>query len=200
MPASGRHLRSPEAAQAAVDDSQLRANLRRATRTIRPNGTGSWPSSRTSRNCGAARAAIKDDALGRLNDSLGQLEEQVTARGGHVHFARHAADANRVVTRLVRETGADEVVKVKSMTTAEIGLNEALQAAGIRASETDLAELIVQLGADLPSHIVVPAIHRNRAEIRSTTPRAHGRPRSGRPRRDERRPGPTGRRGKSPSA
>ena len=66
----------------------------------------------------------------------------------------------------MQATGADEVVKVKSMATQEIGLNEALEAAGIAAWETDLAELIVQLGHDQPSHILVPAIHRNRAEIR----------------------------------
>jgi L-lactate dehydrogenase complex protein LldF len=70
------------------------------------------------------------------------------------------------VTRLVQATGADEVVKVKSMATQEIGLNEALEAAGIAAHETDLAELIVQLGDDKPSHILVPAIHKNRSEIR----------------------------------
>ncbi len=67
---------------------------------------------------------------------------------------------------LVRATGSSEVVKVKSMATQEIELNEALEAAGIDAWETDLAELIVQLGDDLPSHILVPAIHRNRSEVR----------------------------------
>ena len=83
-----------------------------------------------------------------------------------MHWARDADEANRIVTDLVRATGATEVVKVKSMATQEIGLNDALQAAGIAAVETDLAELIVQLGHDQPSHIVVPAIHRNRSEIR----------------------------------
>ena len=83
-----------------------------------------------------------------------------------VHWARDAAEANRIVADLVSATGAAEVVKVKSMATQEIGLNEALAAAGITALETDLAELIVQLGQDRPSHILVPAIHRNRAEIR----------------------------------
>jgi L-lactate dehydrogenase complex protein LldF len=76
------------------------------------------------------------------------------------------SEANRIVTDLVRATGASEVVKVKSMATQEIGLNEALEQAGIAAFETDLAELIVQLGHDKPSHILVPAIHRNRTEIR----------------------------------
>ncbi|MDP9116381.1 MAG: lactate utilization protein, partial [Actinomycetota bacterium] len=91
---------------------------------------------------------------------------QVTARGGTVHWARDADEANRIVLELVQATGAREVVKVKSMATQEIGLNEALEAAGIVATETDLAELIVQLGHDKPSHILVPAIHRNRSEIR----------------------------------
>jgi len=67
---------------------------------------------------------------------------------------------------VVRATGQTEVVKVKSMATQEIGLNEALEVHGIEALETDLAELIVQLGHDRPSHILVPAIHRNRTEIR----------------------------------
>ena len=104
--------------------------------------------------------------MARLDEHLVALEEQVTARGGTVHWARDANEANAIVTRLVQATGADEVVKVKSMATQEIGLNEALEAAGITAHETDLAELIVQLGEDKPSHILVPAIHKNRAEIR----------------------------------
>ncbi len=83
-----------------------------------------------------------------------------------MHWAADADEANRIVLDLVRATGADEVVKVKSMATQEIGLNEYLEANGIAAIETDLAELIVQLGHDRPSHILVPAIHRNRSEIR----------------------------------
>ena len=114
----------------------------------------------------AAGAAIKDDTLAHLGDYLCQLEERVQAHGGTVHWARDATEANRIVTDLVRATGSDAVVKVKSMATQEIGLNAALAAAGISATETDLAELIVQLGHDNPSHILVPAIHRNRSEIR----------------------------------
>jgi L-lactate dehydrogenase complex protein LldF len=104
--------------------------------------------------------------MAELPELLIRLEEQVTARGGTVHWARDAAEANRIVTDLVRATGETEVVKIKSMATQEIGLNEALEAAGIAAVETDLAELIVQLAGDMPSHILVPAIHRSRTEIR----------------------------------
>ena len=156
----------PVAARAAVADTQLRRNLGNATATIRAKRArvvGEVPDWAELR---AAGAAIKDSVLARLDELLVQLEESVTARGGTVHWARDAAEANAIVTSLVQATGADEVVKVKSMATQEIGLNEALEAAGIAAWETDLAELIVQLGHDTPSHILVPAIHRNRAEIR----------------------------------
>jgi L-lactate dehydrogenase complex protein LldF len=169
------HLRGrpfPEAARSALADTQLRRNIGNATATIRAKRArvvGEVPDWAALR---AAGAAIKDDTLARLPELLVQLESAVTARGGVVHWARDAAEANRIVTGLVQATGADEVVKVKSMATQEIGLNEALLEAGIAAWETDLAELIVQLGHDTPSHILVPAIHRNRAEIREIFLRA----------------------------
>ncbi|HET8683784.1 MAG TPA: lactate utilization protein B, partial [Micromonosporaceae bacterium] len=114
----------------------------------------------------AAGAAIKDDVLARLPELLEQFEAAASRAGARVHWARDAGEACRVVTNLVRATGATEVVKVKSMATQEVGLNEALEAAGITAVETDLAELIVQLAGDTPSHILVPAIHYNRRQIR----------------------------------
>ena len=85
-----------------------------------------------------------------------------------MHWARDGAEANAIVASIAREHGTDEVIKVKSLATDEIGMNEALEAEGIHALETDLAELIVQLApGDKQSHILVPAIHRNRAEIRT---------------------------------
>ncbi|GAA2402881.1 LutB/LldF family L-lactate oxidation iron-sulfur protein [Streptomyces glaucosporus] len=156
----------PEAAAPATRNTRLRGNLRHATGTIRAKRAkavaelSDWDALR------AAGAAIKDRTLRHLDRYLEQLEESVTAAGGTVHWAADAAEANRIVAGLVKATGEREVVKVKSMATQEIGLNEALEAEGIRAYETDLAELIVQLGRDLPSHILVPAIHRNRGEIR----------------------------------
>ncbi|MGY1774000.1 LutB/LldF family L-lactate oxidation iron-sulfur protein [Blastococcus sp. SYSU D00813] len=156
----------PDAARDALRDGQLRANLGHATTTIRGKRAGvvaevpDWAQLRE------AGRALKAATMARLDEHLEELERQVTSRGGTVHWARDAVEANEIVTRLVRATGADEVVKVKSMATQEIGLNEALEAAGIEALETDLAELIVQLGEDRPSHILVPAIHKNRSEIR----------------------------------
>jgi len=164
------HLRGdesfPDAARKALRDGQLRANLGHATATIRAKRAavvGEVPDWEQLRQAGKA---IKTATMARLDEHLQELERQVTARGGTVHWARDANEANAIVTRLVQATGADEVVKVKSMATQEIGLNEALEAAGITPHETDLAELIVQLGHDSPSHILVPAIHKNRAEIR----------------------------------
>ncbi|MFK0296102.1 lactate utilization protein B [Streptomyces sp. NPDC090442] len=165
----------PRAAAVSTRDTRLRANLTHATHTIRDKRAGAVAELDDWAQLRAAGAAIKDRTLRHLDHYLERLEEAVTAAGGRVHWAADADEANRIVTRLVRETGEREVVKVKSMATQEIGLNEALAQAGIRAYETDLAELIVQLGDDLPSHILVPAIHRNRGEIRDIFRREMGR-------------------------
>ena len=164
----------PVAARKALADDQLRTNLRRATTTIRTKRASAVAERDDWESLRLAGAAIKDEVLRDLPALLIQLEGQVTTAGGTVHWARDAAEANAIVARIVRDHGAREVVKVKSMTTQEIELNEALATEGIDAWETDLAELIVQLGRDLPSHILVPAIHRNRSEIRDIFRREMG--------------------------
>ena len=169
-PAGVGHLRGdepfPVAARRALANPQLRRNLAKATATIRAKRArvvGELPDWEELREAGRA---IKAHTMANLAGYLERLESEFIARGGIVHWARDAVEANRIVTGLVQATGATEVVKVKSIVTDEIGLNEALAGAGITAVETDLAELIVQLGDDRPSHFLVPAIHRNRAEIR----------------------------------
>ena len=156
----------PQAAKAALADGQLRANLGRATSTIRAKRAAVVAEVPDWEELRAAGAAIKDAVLADLDTLLLQLEDAVTRAGGTVHWARDAGEANAIVTQLVQAAGATEVVKVKSMVTQEIGLNEALADKGIAAWETDLAELIVQLDNDKPSHILVPAIHKNRTQIR----------------------------------
>jgi L-lactate dehydrogenase complex protein LldF len=155
----------PENAAEAVNDSQLRRNVRKATATIRERRAGlvaETPDWQALRHAGAA---IKDDVLHHLDAYLDQFERNATKHGAHVHYARDAEEATATVADLIRRTGHTEVIKVKSMATQEIGLVHALKTAGITAHETDLAELIIQLSNDRPSHIVVPALHRNRAEI-----------------------------------
>ena len=156
----------PEAARVELANVQLRTNLRNATDTIqakRAKVVDELPDWEELREAGKA---IKTDVLGHLDEYLLQFEAAVEAAGGQVHWARDAAEANAAVVEVARTHGVDEVVKVKSLTTDEIGLNAALAEAGIHALETDLAELILQLDGDWSSHILVPAIHRNRAEIR----------------------------------
>jgi len=156
----------PAAARRSLADSQLRANLARATSTIRDKRGRAVDEVPDWEELREAGAGIKDAALLRLDSVLETLEASVTAAGGQVHWAKDGIEACSIVASLARSHGVDEVVKVKSIATDEIDLNANLAANGIHALETDLAELIIQLDDDFPSHILVPAIHRNRAEIR----------------------------------
>src|ERR1035441_7149802 len=148
----------PEAAATALQDSQLRRNLAHATGAIRVKRAAAVAELSDWAELRAAAKAIKDHTLANLDIYLVRLEERVVSAGGQVHWAADAAEANDIVISLVRAAGADQVVKVKSMVTQETGLNEALAAEHIHALETDLAELIIQLDGDRPSHILVPAI------------------------------------------
>ena len=159
------------AAKALMGDSQLRKNVRHATKVIqtkRAKVVAEMPDWQELRESGKQ---IRKHTMRHLDFYMEQFERNCTAAGGVVHWARDAEDARRIVVGLVKASGANsasptEVIKIKSMTTEEIQLNKALEAAGIHAYETDLAELIIQLGHDQPSHIVVPALHKNRSQIR----------------------------------
>ena len=164
------HLRGKEKFQKAahheLNDVTKRRNYQYATTTIRVKRQAVVDEVDDWQDLREAGSTIKRDVAARMPELLEQFEQNVTARGGHVHWARDSKEANEIIQDLVRATGEDKVVKIKSMATQEIALNDELEKAGIFAQETDLAELIVQLGEDFPSHILVPAIHRNRAEIR----------------------------------
>lgn len=156
----------PKYAKEELKNEQLRSNLRFVTHAIRNKRarvTAEVPDWQDLRNTGES---VKNYVLANLPELLEQFERNFTAAGGHVHWARNATEANQIALDLIREQGVDEIIKIKSMATAETGLNEFLEENGINAIETDLAEEIVQLGHDRPSHILVPAIHRNRREIR----------------------------------
>jgi L-lactate dehydrogenase complex protein LldF len=167
-------LTFPQAAKSALADTQLRRNIGKATQTIRAKRgsvVDEMPDWEELRESGRA---IKDRVMRHLDSYLVELEAAVMHAGGHVHWARDAADANRIVAEIARAHEAREVVKIKSMVTDEIQMNEALAAEGIHAIETDLAELIIQLAGEPSSHILVPAIHKNRAEIREIFRRQMG--------------------------
>lgn len=117
---------------------------------------------------GLRRAArrLRHDVLARLPEVLERFADNVLAAGGHVHWAEDAASANAYITRLAVDRGVANVVKGKSMATEETALNEALEAAGIGVVETDLGEWIIQLAHHTPSHIIAPAVHLDRYEVR----------------------------------
>jgi L-lactate dehydrogenase complex protein LldF len=164
----------PKAAHNLLRDAQLRKNLHHATSVIqdkRARVVAELPDWEQLRLAGQR---IREHTMAHLDAYLEQFEHNCTRAGGIVHWARDAEEARQIVVRLAHEaiaaeqqhaTSPAEILKIKSMTTEEIGLNGALEAAGIRPYETDLAELIIQLGHDKPSHIVVPALHKNRQQI-----------------------------------
>ena len=166
----------PQAAHDALANQQLRRNLWVATHTIRAKRAAVVGERADWEELREAGRALKDRVLRHLDDYLLQFEEAVERAGGTVHWARDGEEACRVVADIVRGTGEREVVKVKSLTTDEIDLNEQLAAVGIDVLETDLAELICQLAGEPSSHILVPAIHKNRVEIRDLFREKLGRP------------------------
>jgi L-lactate dehydrogenase complex protein LldF len=156
----------PMAAKAAMGDAQLRQNVRHATDVIqakRARVVAEMPDWQELREAGKQ---IRQHTMEHLDYYLQEFEANCTRAGGVVHWATDADEARRIIVELVKASGSSEVIKIKSMTTEEIQLNPALEAAGIHPFETDLAELIIQLGHDRPSHIVVPALHKNRQQIR----------------------------------
>jgi L-lactate dehydrogenase complex protein LldF len=166
----------PELARETLQNTQLRHNLQVATSTIRQRRADVVAEMPDWQELREAGRALKDRVLRHLDRYLVQFEEAVERAGGRVHWARDAEQANRIVVDVVSAHGEQRVLKVKSMATDEIELNQALGRAGIEALETDLAELICQLAGEKASHILVPAIHKNRSEIRDLFRRTIGPP------------------------
>jgi L-lactate dehydrogenase complex protein LldF len=131
----------------------------RARRDRQAYGIPEWEALRD------AAAGIKAHTMSRLAEYLEEFERNATANGAVVHWARDAAEHNRIVLEILRDRGATRLVKSKSMLTEECGLNPFLEAHGITVTDTDLGERIVQLSGMGPSHIVAPAIHLRREEV-----------------------------------
>lgn len=153
-------------------------NLRRALNNLKPGFRGrraatvaKLPEWEELRNWGRD---IKNHTLDNLDFYLETFESNVTANGGHVHWARTASEANEAVAAICRRVGAKTVTKGKSMVTEEIGLNAHLEAEGLEMIETDLGEYIIQLRGETPSHIIAPAIHLNKEDVAETFRKHHG--------------------------
>ncbi len=156
----------PQAALPMLRNAQLRKNVAHATDVIQAKRAKLVAEKTDWQQLRSSASAIRDHVLENLGAYLTQFEERCTAAGGIVHWAADADEARRIILDILREEKATDVIKIKTMTSAEIQLNPALEAAGIHAHETDLAEIILQLGNDEPSHIVVPALHVSRAQVR----------------------------------
>src|SRR5215472_7266155 len=124
-------------------------------------------------NMREAGKAIRDHAVTNLDSLLEKFEAAVTARGGHVHWARDAAEARDAILSILRDAGAKSVTKGKSMVSEEIGLNPFLESNGIKPVETDLGEYIIQLRNEPPSHIIAPAFHLSKEQVADTFRTAH---------------------------
>jgi L-lactate dehydrogenase complex protein LldF len=116
---------------------------------------------------------IKKHTLQHLDLYLEAYEKKVTDTGGRVHFCRNGEEANAAVLSICRARGARTVTKGKSMISEEMGLNDALLAAGITPVETDLGEYIIQLRGEIPSHIIAPAVHLNKEQVEADFRRVH---------------------------
>jgi L-lactate dehydrogenase complex protein LldF len=164
----------PQAALPVLRNPQLRKNVAHAIDVIQAKRARLVAEKTDWQELRSAASAIRAHAIENLGAYLEEFETRCTAAGGTVHWAADAAEARRIILDLLRQENASDVIKIKTMTSAEIQLNPFLQAAGVNVFETDLAEIILQLGEEEPSHIVVPALHINRSQVREIFARRMG--------------------------
>jgi len=151
--------------QAAIGDDRLHAAVINATGRFvigRQLAADAFPDFEGLRD---RAKAIKNHAIENLDHYLEAFETKVISNGGIVHWASDGAEANSIIADICREAGAQRVTKSKSMVSEEIALNDALEAEDMEVTETDLGEYIIQLAGEHPSHIIAPAIHRNRQDV-----------------------------------
>ncbi len=153
------------AAREALGDVPLQAALVRLTDTLLAGNRRGFAALADSSELRDHAKRIKEHTLAHLDEYLEQLEASVERNGGRVHWAATAADARQIVLDIAKQANCRRVVKSKSMTTEEIHLNPALEAAGLEVTETDFGEFIIQLAGERPSHIVAPAVHHTRESI-----------------------------------
>ena len=151
--------------QHALENDQGRRNFRTAMDGFMAKRAAQFPDPDELSGLRSLGQAIRGNALRRLPDLLIRLEKRLVDNGIHVHWAETPDQANRVVQSILEQHGAKSVVKGKSMVTEEIELNHYLEQQGFEVLESDLGEFIIQLAGETPSHIVVPAVHKNRHEI-----------------------------------
>ncbi|MBA1148836.1 lactate utilization protein, partial [Ectothiorhodospiraceae bacterium WFHF3C12] len=120
--------------------------------------------------------SVKNHTLEFLDTYLEQFERNFTASGGQVHWAGSAEQACEAVLEICRSQGAERVIKAKTMAGEEVGINDAMESAGLTVTESDLGEYIIQIAGEPPSHIIAPAVHKTRDQVTALFERHHGKP------------------------
>ena len=149
----------------ALSDKRLRTNLKSAMDGLNTKRRNLFQDDEELQELRSLGNAIKKRALSRLPQLLRQLEQKCTDNGIQVHWAETTDDACRITLNIMKKHGASRLLKGKSMVSEEMHLNQYLQSNGIDAIETDLGEFIIQLEGEPPSHIIAPAVHKNRDQV-----------------------------------
>jgi L-lactate dehydrogenase complex protein LldF len=150
---------------AALGRERARKNIRRAMDGLVVKRLKAFPDVSELERLRDQGQAIRGHAVARLPELLEMLERNCIGNGMQVHWAETGQEANRIVLDILRRSGARALLKGKSMVSEEIVLNPRLAAEGIEPVETDLGELIIQLAQESPSHIIAPAVHKDRHEV-----------------------------------
>jgi len=149
----------------ALADQQIRTNFRKALDGVMAKRAGQFPNQDELSALRTLDKTIRENALNKLPELLQKLEAKLIENGIKVHWAYDAKEANEIISGILELNNASKIVKVKSMVSEEIELNQHLAAKGYEVIETDLGEYILQLADEAPSHIVAPAIHKSRKDI-----------------------------------
>ncbi|WP_426340280.1 LutB/LldF family L-lactate oxidation iron-sulfur protein [Pseudoduganella sp. S-14] len=169
MNARPMHFVSPadfrERVSGALQDQALRSSMRGAMDFLQAKRSNQFPDTDELEQLRDLGEAIRQHALANLPDLLVQFESSLQALGVHVHWAATADEANAIIHEIAQRHGARSIVKGKSMASEEVELNHYMAERGIDCIESDMGEYIVQLAQEKPSHIVMPALHKTRAEI-----------------------------------
>lgn len=158
-------LRFRENSVRAMGDDALRAAMRNATDTFGAKRTDAFAPVTDLEALRDRASAIREEVLNNLPEYVERFVASATRAGATVHRAADATAAKEIIRMVLSDRGARRIVKGKSMVSEEVDLNAHLEAAGMEVVETDLGEYIIQMEGEAPSHIIVPAIHKNRRQV-----------------------------------
>ncbi|WP_018150929.1 LutB/LldF family L-lactate oxidation iron-sulfur protein [Leeia oryzae] len=152
-------------ARSALGDTELRHSLRTAMDFLMAKRLSAFPDENELETLRTLGETIRQRCLAKLPTLLEQLEAKLTANGIQVHWAETPAEANQIIQGLIDRRNGKLAVKGKSMVSEETELNHHLEAHGVTAVESDMGEYIVQMAGEKPTHIIMPAIHKTKAQI-----------------------------------